>query len=288
MISIALLGGFRFLMGGQPVTRFASPRVEQLFAYLLLHRGRLLPRDTVAEAFWGEAPQADALASLSTNLYRLRRALTRFPEAGDALKVTSSRVGILDTAVVRLDADEFETEVRVGLDTATPAPLNEQALLKADSLYTGPFLEGTYEDWAVSERERLEALHLQALEQLMLIYAGQRDAKRAIALGRRIIDLDPLRETAHRVLISLHLEQGRRWEAARQYVQFRSTMLSELGIEPSVETNLLWTECLRAWRDSAEDGHAHLDLRVEAALRGVDQVRAELEQLLYELRHHHG
>ena len=47
------------------------------------------------------------------------------------------------------------------------------------------------------------------------------------------IEIEPLRESAHRVLAEAHLAEGNRIEARRTYFAYRSLVQAELGIEPT-------------------------------------------------------
>jgi len=55
----------------------------------------------------------------------------------------------------------------------------------------------------------------------------------AIEVGLAALRNEPLRESAHRALISVHLAEGNPSEALRQYRQFRELLRAELGLEPS-------------------------------------------------------
>jgi DNA-binding SARP family transcriptional activator len=47
---------------------------------------------------------------------------------------------------------------------------------------------------------------------------------------------DPLRESAHRAVIRIHLAEGNLAEAAQAYRQCRALLARELGVEPSEQT----------------------------------------------------
>jgi DNA-binding SARP family transcriptional activator len=47
------------------------------------------------------------------------------------------------------------------------------------------------------------------------------------------VGIDPLRESASRVLIEAHLAEGNWVEARRTYERYRDTVRCELGVEPS-------------------------------------------------------
>jgi two-component SAPR family response regulator len=73
---------------------------------------------------------------------------------------------------------------------------DEDALFKsALALYTGPLLEGCYEEWVTLERESREQACLTALETLAeRAGSGQKHAE-AIRYLRQALALDPLRDS---------------------------------------------------------------------------------------------
>ncbi len=55
----------------------------------------------------------------------------------------------------------------------------------------------------------------------------------AVEAGLAAVRAEPLRESAHQVLVKVHLAEGNRFEATRQYQNRRRLLQSELGLEPS-------------------------------------------------------
>jgi DNA-binding SARP family transcriptional activator len=102
-------------------------------------------------------------------------------------------------------------------------------------------LPGWCEDWVVIERERFRQLRLHALDALCVTYSDSGAYYSAIEAGMASVEVDPLRESAHRSLIGAHLMEGNRFEALRQYQNLRHLLATELGVEPSPKTQrLLW------------------------------------------------
>ncbi|MGH8932083.1 MAG: AfsR/SARP family transcriptional regulator [Egibacteraceae bacterium] len=129
-----------------------------------------------------------------------------------------------------MDAHEIEATVRRLTDQSAacreedldPAPLTEQLLP-----------HWVADDWVLLERERLRQLCLHGLEALCeRLLAFGRHAE-AVEAGLAAVHGEPLRESAHRMLISAHLAQGNRCEALREYLGYRRLLWDELGIEPS-------------------------------------------------------
>lgn len=55
----------------------------------------------------------------------------------------------------------------------------------------------------------------------------------AVDAGLAAVQGEPLRESAHRALIAVHLAEGNHAEALRQYRWFRQLLADELGLRPS-------------------------------------------------------
>jgi DNA-binding SARP family transcriptional activator len=105
--------------------------------------------------------------------------------------------------------------------------------VQPDCLLAGDLLPDWYEDWVVLERERIRQLRLHALETLGQRLIDQGRPAQAIEVGLAAVAADPLRESAHRVVISAHLAEGNHSEALRQYRAFERLLDEHLGIGPS-------------------------------------------------------
>ena len=111
--------------------------------------------------------------------------------------------------------------------------------MRVDDLIAGDLLPGWYEDWVVTEREHFRQLRLHALEQLCEQLTDDGRFGQAVEAGLAAVSGEPLRESAHRVLIRAYLQEGNRAEAIRQYSACRDVLRRELGIDPSPPTQAL-------------------------------------------------
>ena len=84
------------------------------------------------------------------------------------------------------------------------AALDRGDVRAAIELYRGDVLPTCYDDWIVSERERLHAHYVEALTQVVSDAEGQRDFVAALQYGQRALQADPLREETYRQLMRLH------------------------------------------------------------------------------------
>ena len=103
----------------------------------------------------------------------------------------------------------------------------------------GDLLPDWYDDWVLIERERLRQLRLHALESLAIrrLDAGRYGEAAVAALAA--VSIEPLRESAQRVLIRIHLAEGNVGEAVRQYRLYRNLLSDEMGLYPSEQIETL-------------------------------------------------
>jgi DNA-binding SARP family transcriptional activator len=218
---VDLLGGFEVRHDGRGIDLPAS--AQRLVAFLAI-AGRPLRRLHVAGALWIDVPETSAKAALRTALWRTRQgACCVVEEVGGCLalaphaEVDAQRTFALARRVVTqpivdvLDDDEL------------------RSLWEARDL-----LPDWYEDWILVERERHRQLRLHALEAVSGALAAVGRHGEAVQAGLAAVADEPLRESAHRALIAVHLAEGNAAQALRVYERFRRTLRGELGLEPSL------------------------------------------------------
>ena len=198
-----------------------SLRAESLLAYLLLRRGAAQRRQHVAFTLWPDSTESQARTNLRHVLHNLRRAL---PEADRFLDVGQRTLRWREEVPVWLDVEAFEQAVAGGR--------REDAI----EAYRGDLLEGNYDDWVLEERERLRELYLGTLESLAKELEAHGRFAEAIGYAERLLRQNPLREETYRLLIGLRDASGDRADALRTYHACATTLVRELGVEPSAAT----------------------------------------------------
>lgn len=220
---LTLLDSFELAYDGEPVRVPMS--AQRVLAFLALHE-HPLQRLYVAGSLWLDLPEERAYASLRSALWRLHR-------CGHCLVDVSAQQLALGREV-DVDLRASEALARRALDTSNPDALDvETSALRRD------LLPDWYEDWVLVERERYRQLRLRALEMLCerLTRAGR--LHEALELALAAVAGEPLRESAHRAVVRVHLEDGNVSEALRQYRLYRQLLNEQLGLEPSERMQVL-------------------------------------------------
>jgi DNA-binding SARP family transcriptional activator len=219
-LTLALLQGFRLELDGGAVELPLG--TQRLVAFLAVH-DRPLQRLFVAGNLWIDSNEEHANANLRTALWRLRHLGYRIVDA------TRSHLALAPSVAV--DLHESTARARRVLRREDSSPLEEaQSVLLA-----GDLLPDWYDDWVVIERERFRQLRLHALETLCEDLAASGSYAAAVEAGLACVAAEPLRESAHRALIRVHLAESNVVEAVRQYRLYRALLRDGLGLAPSAE-----------------------------------------------------
>jgi DNA-binding SARP family transcriptional activator len=193
---------------------------QRLLAFLALS-DRPQARTHIAGVLWPDADEHHASANLRSTLWRLS--------------------GIRPPLVAR-DAS-LKLSAGVSVDVRDAYALAQRVLdpsIQISDLGTNPvspFVEDVLPDWndewVLVERERFRQARLHALEALCDRFADAGHMLEAIETGLAAVTADPFRESGHRALIRVHMREGNRSEAIRQYLVYRKILHQELGIEPT-------------------------------------------------------
>lgn len=216
--ALRVLDRFALFVAGASVD--LPVQVQKVIAFLALHDGPQ-PRERVAERIWPDAEPKRCLASLRTVLWRVRRAS---PDA-----VHAHRGSVCLGPAVQVDVHESRNVARRILNGHAVDPECAVSLL---SLRLLPDWDDT---WVFPEQERVRQMHVYCLEILSRRLAGQQHYAFAMQAAMAATRIEPLRESAQRAVIDVHLAEGNLAQARGVYEDFRRLLRAEMGIEPSPE-----------------------------------------------------
>ncbi len=254
-LAISLLGQFEVSLDGQPVTCFGTDKTRALLAYLVTEADRVHRRAMLAGLLWPDFPEAAARHNLSQALLLLRQAL------GDKAQSSKAAQSFLlaNRKTLRFNPDSdhtfdvatFQAEISVCADYPPDqlSPADAQVLAQAVDCYRGYFLSTplrvdsqAFEEWRLLKQTQLHLLALDGLDYLGQYYELRGEFGLVADYARLQIELDPLREAAHRRLMNALAQDNRRPEALAHYATCQALLAEELGIAPAPETTALYEQ----------------------------------------------
>ena len=237
-LRIELFGALCLRKEDRAITRFQTRKTGALIAYLACFDRQLNRRDEIIEQLWpGEGPESSR-NRLRMALTWLRKELASPLDTPDGLIVADRNVIYLNPALYTTDKAEYEAHIKAATQAETDAAQMKH-LRAAAALYRGEMLPDYDEAWARSESDRLSDSCLAALRRLIKLLAEEREFDEAIDYARHAVNLDPLREESHRLLMRLYAAVGRPAAALRQYYELDDLLRERLNVTPDPVTRQL-------------------------------------------------
>jgi len=239
--TLTLLHRWRLSRRGRPL-QVAKP-AQRLIALVAL-AGSHEPR-YLAGHLWPESSESQAQANLRSTLSRLLSGGTPIVHRDQGLLALHDGLAV-DVHQFRRAADAV-----IGSPDTAPSDCAVAQLIQA-----GELLTGWYDDWVLTWRERLRQVRMHALEVAATQLAQAGRYSQALEAGLVCVDIEPLRESAHRVVMEVHLREGNTLEAVRQFRHYRELVRTELGVEPSPKMAQLLRACpsTAGWNGAAAHG----------------------------------
>jgi DNA-binding SARP family transcriptional activator len=215
-IRLRMLSGFELSIDGEVVV--LQPVAQRLLGFVAL-ANRRVERSFVAFRLWPDNDEERAKANLRSALWRLRQA------SSELLASTKSHLWLCGQVWV---------DVRDGIREMHDASV-EDLLGASQPFWTldTDLLPDSYDDWLGTERERLRLVRLDELEGRAAGLLSERRFRDAIQLALAAVALDPLRESAHRLVIEAHLAEGNGVEARRQFDRYQDLLARDLALTAS-------------------------------------------------------
>jgi DNA-binding SARP family transcriptional activator len=221
---LSLTDEFELVMDGRDVGLPHS--VERVVAYLGLS-SQPVHRLKLAGALWPDAPESRAARSLRTALWRLNRG------GIPIVDVHEDRVAL--QPAIRVDVTELFELCRRMLEAGANDGVEHIGLL----IDSAELLPDWDDEWVGADRERFRILRLEALEIGAERLIERTEYGRAMEAALAATLSDPLRESARRLVIRIHLAEGNIASAIQAYEEYRSLLDLEIGVEPSAAMRML-------------------------------------------------
>ena len=226
-------------------------RREQALLFYLAVNGQVRSRSAVASLLWDAVLDAQALKNLRDVLPNLRKRL------GSHLLITHQSVGFNRQGSYWLDVETFQHTVQAR------TPSKPAALHNALELYRGEFLEDFFvrdapgfEEWLLLQRQQMHTLAAEGWQRLTNHYIEQGEKGFGLIAVRRLLGLEPWRESAHQQLMRLLMRSGQRGAALAQYEICLRALADGLEVVPSAETVALYEAILSGKFDNDQESAA--------------------------------
>lgn len=229
-----------------------SNMVELLLVYMLLQRHKEVLTNELAEELWSEEESDNPLGALKNLMYRLRKLLKDVFGEDDIIVTGRGSYTINPSIAIELDAEVFETKLKLGKEKD-----DRKALEEAMELYVGTFLpKQAKQHWILQQSVYYQSLFSSYSKVLIEMLEKEEYFEEMEAWCLKALTYDPLDENLQYHFILSLLKQGKSQIALEHYLHVKQRLYDELGVDPSEELQQLYQTMIR------KDNDRQLDLVV--------------------------
>jgi two-component SAPR family response regulator len=227
-LTVRGLGCFEVSSKRAGAVKWISKKSMELFAYLLVHRGRGVAKNQIIEDIFEEMPLKNAETYLHTAVYQLRKALT--PHGFKEMVISAQEQYRVDLNKADVDFIAFEQGIE-GL--AEMNIENEAAAIEMEKRFAGELFEDKLFAWSSMERERLAMMYDSLAARLASWLLTRKRYREAAQIAKRIVSRNEFEEESHLLLLNIFGAMGDRQSLHNAYWQYKQSLLRELGLQPS-------------------------------------------------------
>jgi DNA-binding SARP family transcriptional activator len=224
-VGLTLLGGFECVHRGNPVPLALG--AKRLLALLALQPAGV-HRVVAAERLWPASEPDRAVANLRSALWHGKR-------IGEAPVIDPGGPRLRLAPTVGVDIHLLLERIRGPGRTGWEDDEHKDAVAGL----TRTLLPGWSDDWLTFERERWDQVRVHHLECIARQLLAQEHYFAALETAMAAIAVEPIRETAHRIVIEIHLAEGNKATALKHYQRYRGMLQRELNVAPSQQMDQL-------------------------------------------------
>ncbi|MCU9613440.1 response regulator [Caldibacillus lycopersici] len=226
---IDFFGGLEVYSTVGPV-KWMSRKSEEVFAYLVMCRGRMVSRERIIENIFPEMAKKNAETYLNTVIYQIRKSL--IPHGLKAIIHSNKDHYSVSLDEATIDFLNFEEKL-ASLDEKSPDYIENA--LKVEEIYRGPLFGERAFLWSLSDLERFNRMYSTFVKKVTAVLLTNKEYATAILLLKKLWSYNELDDEVVKLLLSSYAAQMDMDAYVTLYEQYTKTLKEELGVKPSKE-----------------------------------------------------
>jgi LuxR family maltose regulon positive regulatory protein len=250
-LTINLLGAIEIYRDlARPLSAYAwtTRRARDILCFIASRPARRVPKDTLIDVFWGEADFDVIEKNFHPTISHIRKALNSNQTFKQNFLLYRGGEYLLNPELsYRIDIEEFDNLNTAG-ERARRAGERERFVEyceQAVELYRGEFMQGSYDDWVIEQRNYYREQFLCLLTNLIKAAQEVNDWSRVLQLTQRVLQEDSFREDIHCIRMRAHAASGNKVAVKEQFETLRRLLRKELDVEPSPATQKVFQELIK-------------------------------------------
>jgi ATP/maltotriose-dependent transcriptional regulator MalT/two-component SAPR family response regulator len=220
------------------LSEWKTQMVRDMFFFILQHPDGVT-KEEIGEAFWPDSTIEALRVRFKNSIYRLRHAL-----GSESISFIDDYYRFNRTLEYYFDTEDFTQELAIA-DKASETNDKIHHYIQAINQYRGSYLPKVDYEWVLIQREQYHQYFLTSIMKLIELLFKGRQFQTAILYVNRAIEEDGCFEEAYRAGMKIFSELGDRASISRIYEKCCNALKKELGLDPALETSLLYKELMQ-------------------------------------------
>jgi len=222
------LGGMELRTPQNEVIKWRSSKSAELFAYLIMQRGKYVSKAKIIDDVFEHMPLKNADTYLNTTIYQLRKLLERYglPQ----VLLSGNQYYVLDQTQIEVDVFQFEDQCNT-LDLSDTMQVNRA--VECEKSYKGQLFGEHAYGWALNEIEKLALLYISFSHKLCEALLSRAEMDEAIVILKKLVDNYDLEDRTIMLYLEALALKKDELGLKRQYKRFAEMMLEEVDVDIS-------------------------------------------------------
>lgn len=222
------LGRMELRTSQHEIIKWRSSKSAELFAYLIMQRGKRVSKARIIEDVFEHMPLKNADAYLNTTIYQLRKLLGRYglPQ----VLHSGNQYYVLDQTQIDVDAFMFEDQCNM-LDFSDSVQVNRA--VEHEKSYQGNLFGEHVYGWARNEIDRVSLIYMSFSHKLCEALLRRAEMDKAISILKKLVENYDLEDRT--IMIYLEALALKKDEVGlkRQFKKFTEMMREEVDVDIS-------------------------------------------------------
>lgn len=237
-IEVKMLGEFSITINGNQLTNLTgrTKRVWLLIQYLIANRFKDITTDMLQEVLWKEGECGDPLNALKNLIYRAREILKKISHCQHAefIEFVGGRYQWNNNYPCTVDSEQLVKYWKMVKDSSLPDAKRVRSCSAVLSIYRGGFLpKSSYCTWVVLTAREYETRYIDCIMNGCGLLIKMNLYDEIITVCQAALEIAPLEESIHRMLLYAYVSANRRDEALEHYTRTAELFYRELGVDVS-------------------------------------------------------
>jgi two-component SAPR family response regulator len=237
-VRIGCFGAFRVRVGSEQgeELKWRTNKTRELFAYLTHHRSGAVHKSRIIEDLWPDLDVERSMVYLHTCIYQIRKTIRQYRLQDWMTVHFTNDCYQLVAKGAYCDSEDFLEAAGNGKQATAESIVNCE---RAAALYSGDYMAVDDFIWAEPVRQKLQTVYLELMKGMAQYYMEEGLFATAIRHLQQVLQVNPLREDFHEMLLQAYAETGDRFTVVDHYNRLRQILYEELGVEPKFSIQAL-------------------------------------------------